>query len=109
MAQLQDLISSDGPIRLIAHVSNGPWYGFNGVQALVLTKHCLYRIQASQLALLPGALLNTFALSDISNAQWRPQTSGNTGRLSFRTGGRRKSYASKWAEAADLAAALPND
>lgn len=106
---MQDLIGSDEPIRLIAHVSHEPWYGFNGVQALVLTERALYRVQASKFAVLPDALLNTFFLSDITNTQWRPRGSGKAGRVSFKAAGRRKFYASKWVEAAELAVALRND
>lgn len=104
VSRLQDIISSDRPIRLIAHVSNGPWYGFNGVQVLVLTDQALYRVQASKFAFRRDVVLDKVVLSDLSDARWIARR--DSGRISFRVAGVRKSYVSKWTEATDLAKAL---
>lgn len=105
VSRLQDIIGSDRPIKLVAHVSSGPWYGFNGVQALVLTDQALYRVQASKYSVRPDVVLDKYLLSDVSDAQWTAR-GRNAGRLTLRVAGTRKSYASTWAEASDLAAAL---
>jgi len=39
ISRLQEIITTDRPVQLIAHVSEGPWYGFNGVQALARGFH----------------------------------------------------------------------
>lgn len=91
--------------RLVAHVSNGPWYGFNGVQALVLTEAAVYRVQQGW-ALLPDRVIDKYLVSDISGPRWTTGRSGRSGRISFKVAGSPHSYASKWQEAADLASEL---
>ena len=86
-------------------MSNGPWYGFNGVQALVLTDAAVYRVQQGW-ALLPDRVIDKYLVSDISEPRWTSGRAGRGGRISFKVADARHSYASKWQEAADLAATL---
>lgn len=104
LSRLGEVIGRPAP-RLVAHVSHGPWYGFNGIQALALTDQALYRVQQGY-ALRPERVLGTYLLSEISEPRWAPERHGRSGRLSFRVAGSRRSYASKWQEAAELASAL---
>ena len=60
LLRLADIVGR--PVRCVAHVSNGPWYGFTGVQALVLTDQALYRIPQGY-ALLADRIVDTFLLS----------------------------------------------
>jgi phage protein U len=105
LSRLGDIIGQPAP-RLVAHVSNGPWYGFNGIQALALTDQAVYRIQRGFAALRPDRVLGKYLLSEISEPRWKPKRSGRSGRISFRVAGSRCSYTSKWQEAAELAARL---
>ena len=100
MARLGDIVGQR-PVRKVAHVSTGPWYGFNGVQALVLTDDALYRVQQG-LALRPDRVMDTFLLTDLSDVFWRPGRRGRSGRIAFSVAGSRRSYASKWRDAVDL-------
>ncbi len=86
-------------------MSNGPWYGFNGVQALVLTPAALYRIQTGW-ALRPDRVLAKYLVGDIAKPRWTTDRGGRSGRISFKVAGDARSYVSKWQEAADLAAEL---
>ncbi|WP_157720052.1 hypothetical protein [Microlunatus sagamiharensis] len=104
LSRLGDIVGQR-PARLAAHVSNGPWYGFNGIQALVLTNEAVYRVQQGW-ALLPDRVIDKYLLSDISEPRWTSSRAGRTGRISFNVASARHSYASKWQEAADLALAL---
>ena len=104
LSRLGDIVGQ-GPACLAAHVSNGPWYGFNGVQALVLTDEAVYRVQQGW-ALLPDRVIGKYLVRDISEPRWISSRAGRAGRISFKVAGARHSYASKWQEAADLALAL---
>lgn len=102
---LQKVVGPSHPIRLVAHVSRGPWYGFNGVQALILTDEDLYRVQASAFALRRDRVLERFPRASLSDVRWR-ERSEKAGRISFAFAGKAKSYASKWAEASEMAQLL---
>jgi hypothetical protein len=104
LSRLGDIVGQR-PACLPAHVSNGPWYGFNGVQALVLTDEAVYRVQQGW-ALLPDRVIGKYLVRDISEPRWISSRAGRAGRISFKVAGARHSYASKWQEAADLALAL---
>jgi hypothetical protein len=91
--------------HLVAQVSHGPWVGFNGIQALVLTGKTVYRIQQGW-ALRPERVISKYPVSDISDVRWTSSRGGRSGRLTFRVAGSRRSFASKWQEATDLAAEL---
>ena len=103
---LQDVIGCGRPVLLVVQVSQGRWYGFHGVQALVLTDQTLYRVRAGRYTLRARVVLDKFLLTDLTAARWTPRGTGGGGRISFDLAGRRKSYASKWAETAELAQAL---
>ena len=104
LSRFGDIVQQPAP-GLVAHVSSGPWYGFNGVQALVLTEGAVYRIQQGW-ALLSDRVIDKYLLSDISEPCWTAGRGGRSGRLSFKVAGVRRSYSSKWQEAADLASEL---
>jgi hypothetical protein len=104
LLRLGDVVGQH-PVRQVAHVSNGPWYGFNGVQALVLTDHALYRVPQG-FALRANRVIDTFALSDLAGPRWEPRPDGRSGRLSFTVAGSRRSYVSRWSESEDLVRAL---
>jgi hypothetical protein len=103
---LDDVIGCGRPVLLVVQVGSGPWHGLNGVQALMLTDRALYRIRAGRHSLRVGAVLDKFLLTDITDARWTARGSRGAGRVSFCVAGRRRSYASRWAETAELAQAL---
>jgi hypothetical protein len=103
---LQDVIGCGRPVLLVVQVSHRRWYGLNGVQALVLTDQTLYRVRAGRYILRPVVVLDKFLLTDLTDARWTPRGTRGAGRISFRLAGRCQSYASKWAETAELAQAL---
>lgn len=104
LSRLGDIVGQPAPLAVV-HVSHGPWYGFNGVQALVLTDAAVYRVQQGW-ALLPDRVIDTYHVSEITEPRWALGRTGRAGRISFTVGGVRHSYASKWQEAADFAAGL---
>ncbi|WP_375425886.1 hypothetical protein [uncultured Friedmanniella sp.] len=91
---------------LVAQVSTVPWYGFNGIQALVLTDDAVYRIQQSFFALRRDRILGRYPLTDISDPRWTPARNGRSGRIAFRVAGSQHCYISKWQEAVELAGRL---
>jgi hypothetical protein len=104
LSRFGDIVQQPAP-DAVAHVSKGPWYGLNGIQALVLTEAAVYRIQQGW-ALLPDRVIDKYLLSDISEPRWTSSRGGRAGRISFKVAGAHRSYASKWQEAADLASEL---
>ena len=105
LADLQELVGSSTPIRFALDVSSGPWWGFNGVQTLVLGDAALFRVQG-RLAIRPRVVLNVFPLSRITDARWVPTRSGRSGRLSMAVRGKRVSFVARSGKGAALAELL---
>lgn len=97
---------SPGPVLHALEVSSGPWPGFDGMQALLLTSTTLYRVRASRFAVRPNAVLDVIDRDEISGARWAAGPLGGLGRLRFLADGRRRSFVSAWAEGDGFARSL---
>lgn len=86
-----------GAILAAAPFSPGPWWGFNGVQTLVLTWDSLHVVQ-SGIALTTGRLRRSARLDSISGTRARVVGGGRVVRLTLRVKGRRRTHTSMFRE-----------
>lgn len=100
-------VTSASPVVALAPFSHGPWWGFNGVQLVVLTATHLHVLQAG-LALTTGSLRLTAPLTAIDKVTWRVRRGrgGHAVRMVVSVHGRRHRYVSKYQQAVDLCDAL---
>jgi hypothetical protein len=68
LSRLSQIVGDD-PVEAVAEVSHGPWWGFNGVQTLVLTASRLYRVQGG-FALRKDRVLESTLRSQVTNVDW---------------------------------------
>ncbi|MDQ6949974.1 MAG: hypothetical protein M3256_27955 [Actinomycetota bacterium] len=107
MAQLHKAIGDDAPVLAVADFSPGPWWGFNGIQTLVLTADQVSLVPGG-LALTSGRLRRRLSTSEIQSFDWRM---GRHGRreavhMTLKVGRRRRHYTSKYRQGAELAQQL---
>lgn len=90
-----------------APFSHGPWWGFNGIQLIVVTDAGVHVVQAG-VAMTAGGSRLTVALSEVQGVGWRVRrgVGGQTVRLMFTVGGRRRRYVSKFQQAVEVCEAL---
>jgi hypothetical protein len=107
IAELSRATGGDAPMLALADFSPGPWWGFNGIQALVLTADQLHVVPQG-LALTRGRLRRSLLTADIQSVNWR--TGQRFGLevilMTLTMGHRRRTYTSRYQEGADLAAKL---
>jgi hypothetical protein len=84
----------------VADFSPGPWWGFNGVRTLVLTDERLHVLQRGLFSRRLRAR-RTLKVADISAVKLR--TTDMVVHMTVATGHRRRWYASKYQQGADLA------
>jgi hypothetical protein len=106
-ADLHNAIGDDASVLAVADFSPGPWWGFNGVQTLVLTEGQLFVVQRG-LALTSGRLRRSLPTSDIQKLDWRigRHRRREAVHMTLKIGPRRRHYTSKYRQAADLARQL---
>jgi hypothetical protein len=106
-ANLHNAIGDDAPVLAVADFSPGPWWGFNGVQTLVLTEDQLFVVQCG-FALTRGRLRRSFSMSDIQQLDWRigRHRRREAVHVTLKIGRRRRHYTSKYRQATDLARQL---
>jgi hypothetical protein len=86
-------------IIVVADFSSGPWWGFNGVQALVLTENQVFLVQRG-FALTSGRLRRS--LFDVRHSAGRLGPSGDTAgevHVTLKIGRRRRHYTSRYRQA----------
>ncbi len=90
-----------------APFSHGPWWGFNGVQLVVLTGSELHVVQSGY-ALTAGRTRLSTRLAAIQGVEWlqRRRFGRQTVQMVLTVEGRRRRYVSKYQQAADLRDAL---
>lgn len=84
-----------------APFSPGPWWGFNGIQDLVLFGGSLHVVQ-SGVAVTRGRRRQSTPFHALDRTRWRTRRGlpgGRVVRLSMRADGRRRTYTSKYHEA----------
>jgi hypothetical protein len=91
----------------VADFSPGRWWGFNGIQTLVLTADQVHVVPQG-LAFTRGRLRRSLATAGIQTVSWRMrEQSGRTViRMTVETGGKILDYTSKYQNGADLATEL---
>jgi hypothetical protein len=106
-ANLHNAIGDDASVLAVADFSPGPWWGFNGVQTLVLTESQLFVVQRG-LALTSGRLRRSLPTCDIQQFDWRigRHRRREAVHMTLKIGRRRRHYISKYRQAADLARQL---
>ncbi|MDP9073327.1 MAG: hypothetical protein M3N98_03965 [Actinomycetota bacterium] len=104
---LRHAVGDDSPVLSVADFSPGPWWGFNGVQTLVLTKGHLFVVQGGH-ALTSGRLRRSFPTSNIAKLEWRigRHRRREAVHMTLEVGRRKRHYTSKYRQAADLAQQL---
>jgi hypothetical protein len=107
VAKLRLAIRDEAPILALADFSPGRWWGFNGIQTLVLTADHVHVVPQG-LALTRGRLRRSLATAGIQRVNWqmRDRFGRKVVRMTVETGGKILSYASKYQNGADLAAEL---
>ena len=107
VAELRRAIRDDTPMLAVADFSPGRWWGFNGIQRLVLTADQLYVVPQG-LALTRGRLRRTLPIAGIQRVSWRTQErfGRQAVRMTLSTGVRSRNYTSIYQEGAEFAAKL---
>jgi hypothetical protein len=107
LSELRHAIHDDAPMLAVAEFSPGPWWGFNGIQSLILTADQLYVVPQG-IALTHRRLRRSLPRAAIHTVTWRTgQRFGlNVVQMSLSIGSRRRRYTSIYQEGADLAAKL---
>lgn len=107
IAELHRAVGDDAPMLAVADFSPGPWWGFNGIQALILTADHLHVVQQGD-ALTRGRLRRSLPTTSVQSLSWR--TGDRFGlevvQMTVKTGYRRRRYTSRYLEGADLASKL---
>jgi hypothetical protein len=107
LSELHHAIRDDAPMLAVAEFSPGPWWGFNGIQSLILTADQIYVVPQG-MALTHGRLRRSLPRAAIHAVTWRTrrQFSLNVVQMTLSIGSRRRRYTSIYQEGADLAAKL---
>jgi hypothetical protein len=107
LAVLRSATGGAAPVLAVADFSPGPWWGFNGVQRLVLTADRLFVVQSGY-ALTRGRLRRSFPIAEVQTANWRfTRRFGFEGvQMRLKVKGRSRTYSSKYRQGADLAEQL---
>ncbi len=102
-----DGVAAGSRVAAVAPFSHGPWWGFNGVQLIVVTDTRLEIVQTG-FTLTAGRPRLTAPLSGVQEAGWRVRrgVGGQVVRLMFTVDGRRRRYVSKFQQAVDVCEAL---
>jgi hypothetical protein len=106
-ADLEQLALASGTsatILAVADFSPGAWWGFNGVQSLILTADQLFIVQ-KRFGGRAGRLRQSMSTGAIRRVDWTVQR--RLGResvsMTLTTEGRSQRYTSKWSNASDFA------
>lgn len=107
IAELRAVTRDEAPVLAVADFSPGPWWGFNGVQTLVLTGDKVSVVQRG-LAFTSGRLRRSIPTTSVRTFHWH--ISQRLGReavhMTLSTGDRTRRYASKYRQGAHLAEQL---
>ena len=97
----------DAPLLAVADFSPGRWWGFNGIQRLVLTADQLYVVPQG-LALTRGRLRRSLPIAGIQRVSWRTREGfgRQAVRMTLSAGVRSRNYTSIYQEGAEFAAKL---
>ena len=107
LLEFRDAIRDDARILAVAEFSPGPWWGFNGIQALILTADQIHVVPQG-IALTRGRLRRSLPRAAIHAVTWRTRRRFrlNVVQMTLSIGRRRRRYTSIYQEGADLAAKL---
>lgn len=107
LSKLRHAIRDDAPMLAVAEFSPGPWWGFNGIQALILTADQIHVVPQG-VALTHGRLRRSLPRAAIHTVTWRTRRHFglNVVQMTLSIGSRRRRYTSIYQEGADLAAKL---
>lgn len=106
-SEFRHALGATAEIDAAALFSPGPWWGFNGVQVVVLTEDRLHVLQTGT-ALTAGRLRRSVPLCSVTRCHWRLRRGvrGEVTRLTFTAGGRTRTYTSKYQQGVELCARL---
>jgi hypothetical protein len=107
VAKLRHAIRDEAPMLAVADFSPGRWWGFNGIQTLVLTADHVHVVPQG-LALTRDRLRRHLATADIETVSWRmlERFGRKVVRMTLEAGGKSRNYTSKYQNGADLATEL---
>jgi hypothetical protein len=107
LSELRHAIRDDARMLAVAEFSPGPWWGFNGIQSLILTADQLHVVPQG-IALSHGRLRRSLPRAAIHTVAWRTRRRFglNVVHMTLSIGRRRRRYTSIYQEGADLAAEL---
>jgi len=107
LSELRHATRDDARVLAVAEFSPGPWWGFNGIQALILTADQLHVVPQG-VALTRGRLRRSLPRAAIHTvtSRTRRRFGLNIVQMTLGIGRRRRRYTSIYQEGADLAAKL---